>query len=102
MTNAHTPGPWHVDIAQITKEMLKGRLQEAVWGADNTLVAICGDNSPNVHLVASAPRFLAAAQELCARHDAHARTCNFERCGCENCSPFRAIIEDAIGGSHGE
>lgn len=32
-----------------------------------------------------------AAKALVVRHDADAAKCNFERCGCAECKPFRAL-----------
>jgi hypothetical protein len=46
----------------------------------------------NGRVVIAAPELLAAATAMLARHDAKAQAANFTRCGCEDCEPFRAIV----------
>lgn len=60
----YTPGPWHRDLGQIGKDWLKGRLQEAVFSADGTPVAICSDSAENADLIAAAPELLEALQSI--------------------------------------
>ena len=36
-----------------------------------------------------------AAIELIQRHDADAKAANFDKCGCDNCKPFRIAIQKA-------
>lgn len=59
----HTPAPWVVNIGQIDKEFLKGRLQEAVFHNDEP-IAICGDNAANACLIAAAPDLLEALKDM--------------------------------------
>lgn len=62
MKTSRTPGPWHIDIGQIDKSFLVGRLQEAVFAKDGTPIAICGENQDNARLIAAAPELLAALE----------------------------------------
>lgn len=60
---SHTPAPWIIDIGQVDKEFLKGRLQEAVF-SNGEVVAICGDNCANAKLIAAAPELLEALKDM--------------------------------------
>lgn len=44
---------------------------------------------------AAAEDYRREAAALVKRHDAWAQERNFERCGCENCTPFRALLSKA-------
>ena len=47
-----TKGPWSRDIAQIGKEWLKGRLQEAVV-SDSGVIGVFSENDPDAALIAA-------------------------------------------------
>jgi len=57
----HTHGEWTLDIVQVGKEWLKGRLTEAVVCGDE-VVAICAENQANARLIAAAPDLLQAVR----------------------------------------
>lgn len=74
-----------------------------VWDADGNSLA-CIEPTENsagatshAMVMASAPDFYEAAKAMIARHDEHAVACNFSKCGCENCTPFRAAIAKSEG-----
>jgi hypothetical protein len=48
-------------------------------------------------LIAAAPDYHKAARAMIDRHDVAAIACNFDRCGCPECQPFRVIIAKAEG-----
>lgn len=50
--------------------------------------ACAGMSDPEATITALA----AAAREIVERHDGMARAANFTKCGCDNCTPFRAAL----------
>lgn len=111
----HTPGPWILSTMSTDYGWINGPdgmpLATAYPGvrtvksdADPTFTKTVSVRSnaevqANAHLIATAPDYHEAAIEMIERHDAEARRCNFDRCGCENCKSFRPIVAKAEGRS---
>lgn len=104
----HTPGPWQakmpyrddVHMGRITTAWKKDDcfLVVAQCGLDHVYVGLTGvERVFNAYLIAAAPDYDKAAREMIDRHDAYAKRYNFERCGCDDCKPFRAIVAKAEG-----
>lgn len=110
----HTPGPWmwfgddlhNADALAsflIAFEAARDPKTGDVAMADVAVVSepvirTDGDTQDaNAHLIAAAPDYDAAAREMITRHDASAKAANFNRCGCDDCKPFRPIIAKAEG-----
>jgi len=115
---SHTIGDWYVDDG--TPGHVKSRSENHryiegvghstptvarfdIWSSFGNRIEGVGfskeEEQANGHLISAAPDFYAEAVAMCERHDVEARQCNFERCGCENCKPFRPIIAKARGES---
>lgn len=102
----HTSGPWK---ARRSCGVLGGEVER--WAIDGPPQGLAGRwwvasmisdeprDAANAHLIAAAPDYHAAAMEMILRHDAEAQAANFDKCGCDNCKPFRAIAVKAEGRS---
>jgi hypothetical protein len=101
----HTPGPWKADRMGCFIFAHDGQMpvcETRGWGYltgfekrdDDDATAI---QKANAQLIATAPDYHKAAREIVGRHDTHAVACNFDRCGCDDCKPFRALIAKAEG-----
>lgn len=108
MSEKFTPGPWEIVRVHLVPIGIGTRRQSSGAGVHcfrmlgNTLER--GDEEQdldeieaNARLIACSPDFYAAAKTLCDRHDERARAANFERCGCDDCTPFRAALKKAVG-----
>ena len=125
MSEKHTPGPWmvhprfpeHVVVASDPPKKIGGAddpdVEAEGWAKQICTPDLCSDypefhrsrvtsraeQYANAHLIAAAPDYHEASLAMIARHDAEAKAANFDKCGCENCKPFRAIAAKAEGRS---
>lgn len=87
-----TPGPWSVyevkDGDEVIARGVKGADGKSInHGEDCELFEV-----DDANVMAAAWDFYTAAASMIARHDEKARAANFTYCGCDDCTPFRAIV----------
>jgi hypothetical protein len=78
MEAKHTPGPWKLECFP------DGGFD--IVGGGRRAIVVCARSG-----------HCTRASEMVQRHDMAARAANLRRCGCEDCTPFRAAIARAEG-----
>lgn len=101
MTNTkYAPGPWAVNVGQISKEMLKGRLHEVVEDANGEVIALCGEDRKSAILMSQAPVMLELLEEIISCGYIFGDSAKYPK-EADLAQRIKRVIEDATGGKNG-